>query len=350
MAESISINGLPKHLSLLLETLVLNNGITSWNIYQNRINNTCVTIRFNDSSPNMSSLKYRKISDRQMYRNIDRAKKFQSVQTECHVDKICEMDSATPTKKRKKDNISPECSRTDMELSPICVGLTIDSPDSVMGGKHVTPTRTPDAIHTLLSPTDTNPSILHYAQLSEKRINVEYEHTSITLPPVTYVIDSVDLVEAVDYCEPSLCPDIITYEDTEECTYDNSAHLTLLSETVIHTSPVLPSPLPRKNKQSTHNNGRNVTFQCPCCDIPMSPTHECSPSSSHSPPPSPIPLGPPDDNDNIDESVPQVISDPSELPRPPDTPSAITPGLARLTAHLENPENRAMIMQECKMQ
>ena len=82
----------------------------------------------------------------------------------------------------------------------------------------------------------------------------------------------------------------------------------------------------------------------------MSPTHECSPSSSHSPPPSPIPLGPPDDNDNIDESVPQVISDPSELPRPPDTPSAITPGLAHLTAHLEKPENRAMIMQECKMQ
>ena len=81
-SNTSGVNGLPKHLELLLDTLVSHNEITSWNIYQNRYNNTCATIRFNDSCPTNSSIKYRKISDNQLNRNINRAKWFKMQQVD----------------------------------------------------------------------------------------------------------------------------------------------------------------------------------------------------------------------------------------------------------------------------
>ena len=45
-----SANILPKSLSILIETLVAHNEISSWNIYQNQDNATCVTIRFSGLS------------------------------------------------------------------------------------------------------------------------------------------------------------------------------------------------------------------------------------------------------------------------------------------------------------
>ena len=52
---------LPDLLALLLETLIPRSCITSWNIYQNKNKITCVTIGFNDSDPQISPHKYRRI-------------------------------------------------------------------------------------------------------------------------------------------------------------------------------------------------------------------------------------------------------------------------------------------------
>jgi len=78
-SNSEILNELPPQLSLLLKTLLVNSNISSWNIYQNISNNTCVTIRFDDSNDiNISPQKYRRVSDRQVSRNFERAQKYKS--------------------------------------------------------------------------------------------------------------------------------------------------------------------------------------------------------------------------------------------------------------------------------
>ena len=107
---------LPDHLALLLETLISRNCITSWNIYQNKNKNTCVTIRFNDSDPQISPHKYRRISDRQMNRNISRAQMFQSVQTLDHDNSPCDTDIDRRGNKRRKFDTSPEVNRSNINF------------------------------------------------------------------------------------------------------------------------------------------------------------------------------------------------------------------------------------------
>ena len=41
-------NGLPKQLLTLLGSITSNNKVNNWCIYENRSNQTCVTIRFSD--------------------------------------------------------------------------------------------------------------------------------------------------------------------------------------------------------------------------------------------------------------------------------------------------------------
>lgn len=79
-------------------TLILHKDITSWNIYQNHTNSTCITIRFSDNGPSLSPVKYRKISDRQVERNVKRAKRYQSKPIQSKREKNSE-NPETDTKK-----------------------------------------------------------------------------------------------------------------------------------------------------------------------------------------------------------------------------------------------------------
>ena len=66
------LEGLPKQLLLLLGTITSNNKVNNWCIYENLNNQTCITIRFNDSEA-IEPVYYRRISQKQAKRNIDRA-------------------------------------------------------------------------------------------------------------------------------------------------------------------------------------------------------------------------------------------------------------------------------------
>ena len=72
----VDIKGLPKQLSILLGTLISQNTINNWCIYQNRNKSTCITIRFTDSSvqDTIQPVKYRKVSDSQAARSKQRAR------------------------------------------------------------------------------------------------------------------------------------------------------------------------------------------------------------------------------------------------------------------------------------
>ena len=79
----IDINGLPKQLSILLGTLISQNTINNWCIYQNRNKSTCITIRFTDSGvlDTIQPVKYRKVSDNQAARSKQRARQYQNNNT-----------------------------------------------------------------------------------------------------------------------------------------------------------------------------------------------------------------------------------------------------------------------------
>ena len=66
------LEGLPKQLLFLLGTITSNNKVNNWCIYENRNNQTCVTIRFSDCEA-IEPVYYRRISENQARRNIDRA-------------------------------------------------------------------------------------------------------------------------------------------------------------------------------------------------------------------------------------------------------------------------------------
>jgi hypothetical protein len=70
-----TLEGLPKQLMMLLGTIVDNNVVNNWNIYQNINNQTCVTIRFNDSAA-IEPVYYRRVSEKQARRNLDRAANY----------------------------------------------------------------------------------------------------------------------------------------------------------------------------------------------------------------------------------------------------------------------------------
>lgn len=66
------LGGLPKQLLLLLGTITSNSKVNNWCIYENLNNQTCITIRFNDCE-SIEPVYYRRISQKQAKRNIDRA-------------------------------------------------------------------------------------------------------------------------------------------------------------------------------------------------------------------------------------------------------------------------------------
>jgi len=141
---------LPNHLSILLESLTIYSEITSWNIYENRYSQTCVTIRFSDNCPPVSPSRYRKISDRQALRNAERAKKFKTdSKTEESFDTVVRSSSflppvslpAFPSVPDKISKIHVSTQIQDFTSSRIYgsnfAGNEIENERSTVGGPHL---------------------------------------------------------------------------------------------------------------------------------------------------------------------------------------------------------------------
>jgi hypothetical protein len=266
MAHSV----LPKTLSILMETLASHNNISSWNIYQNNDNATCITIRFSDShaSPFEFPVKYRKISDKQMSRNRKRVETFRLTKlptnhNDIHIknDENCEMNSS---KKRKTDNMSPENFRIDTPVSPI--GPTLDTPVSVLDPEHNISLRSPDG-HSSESPTLVKPHTYHHDPLYENSVHVEYEHTDVLLPPLTYAIEGVE-PNSGEFYQATTHPAIQIHENP------SAIPTPIISDNVISENcGSVEIPLPPLS-----------VIRCPCCDCPMDVGHTCDqPDDTSSP-------------------------------------------------------------------
>ena len=248
-----SANILPKSLSILIETLVAHNEISSWNIYQNQDNATCVTIRFSGLShdKHMSPAKYRKISDKQMSRNRKRMEKFQSKFAPVDHDKVnidnesnCEINTS---KKRKMDYTSPEQLRSDVESpSP---GEIIDTPIRIKDIEYGLSLASPDNEH--ISPVSGHPPISKFNPLHENDVHVESKQTEEFLPPSSYAESGSS--HAVPHPVDQTC----------------------------ETSPPIPTPTKSncailENFDSTEGASPSTTvILCPCCDLPMDSVHTC---------------------------------------------------------------------------
>ena len=318
-SKSSGVNGLPKHLELLLETLVSHNEITSWNIYQNRYNNTCVTIRFNDSCPTNSSIKYRKISDNQLNRNIDRAKRFKMSHVQSHIGSNSENSSNTPPNKRKKYEMSPECNRFDKDSPIVYAELTIDSPISVIDHKHAKDNliETPvSSIDSFMPPSDPTPSIQYHDPVPVDVTHVECEHTNEFMSPNTYAIEP-KIIECVIHPVATSCPQPHTYQNNIENIHlfthatqtdeSSMADCGVRSHTDESDRKLLPPPEPPDGDLNSSDSGvrylelaengvrlspqqdqqtpvtqvspsidNRSGINCPCCNEIMTVTHVCS--------------------------------------------------------------------------
>jgi hypothetical protein len=151
--------------------------------------------------------------------------------------------------------MSPEHNRIAMPSSPI--GLTIDTPVSVIGLEHNVSLSSPDP-HSSASPTYVEPQTLHYGPLYENTIHVEYEHTDVILSPLTYAIDGVN-TPAGEFYEATAHPAIQTHEKPPSI-----------------PTPVIPDYCITENCGSAEVSlPSSPVVQCPCCDTPMNVGHTC---------------------------------------------------------------------------
>ena len=130
--------GLPKQLLILLGTIVDNNIVNNWSIYDNSNKQTCVTIRFKDSNTAIQPAYYRRVSENQARRNKDRAANHNknkhtgtdttSTQASLTPHQMVKVNTCTQTtgcnednedsfnpKKRKVQASSPEMIRSDIK-------------------------------------------------------------------------------------------------------------------------------------------------------------------------------------------------------------------------------------------
>ena len=315
MAQHTDIlQGLPKQLLILLGTIVDNNIVNNWSIYENSNKQTCVTIRFNDSSTAIVPAYYRRVSENQARRNIGRAanhnkNKHTGTDTASLTPhQMVKINTCTQTtgcnediedtfnpKKRKVQASSPEILRCDIkeEYQNDCFA----SPDKV---EYVTTTST------------NSPGVEYQFQTHDDSFS------SCT--------SDVHTAHIQDYAEPTLS-EAKQYEDHDK--YNSPIHepqsksiskaqneLTLEispPEVDLSTASLLPIPeilMCDKDIVATKSRAKLSKPQpimCPCCDSIMSPTHNCEID----------PLS--DPNPDVPPTPPPLVPCPEELMHPPDT-------------------------------
>ena len=294
---------LPDHLALLLETLISRNSITSWNIYQNKNKNTCVTIRFNDSDPQISPHKYRRISDRQMNRNISRAQMFQSGQTLDHDNSLCDTDIDGQANKRRKFDTSPEANRSDIIFSAH-EDLKIETPLSVIESECSISESPFDSVTLLPSSLNLTTSPQKHKAVSEILGHVECESISVIQPVITHVVDTITTVETVTFDKAILYPEPIIHDKVTEVSVSlvpplapdsgvRSHHQPAASGVRLHNQPAasgvrldsvppdnevcLPVPAEPPDMQvlSNSNTKSDSGVNCLCCNQTMTISHMC---------------------------------------------------------------------------
>ena len=142
------------------------------------------------------------------------------------------------------------------------------------------------------------PTIAHsfFECLPESTVDIKYEHVETLLPPISFpmnttVVDPVEYVHAVTVDTPisSICP-----------------------EPVVAVT-LAPTTTPSADVVSENESLPCSTVRCPCCDIPMDPSHTC-----HNP-------------EDIDDSL--------SKPEPPDPPSDDA-RMDRFNDHMNRPETQ----------
>ena len=281
--------------------------IKSWNLFESDKGYINVNIRFNNvvnetgmgGHVSVQPVSYRRQSSQQIARNKHRADTFKSKHV--HRDNtISATDSKEEyhmdSKKRKIANTSPENPRRDIEDT--ITFHNIDTPVTMKAVEN----------EEVLSPVLFHITTPHtpYGPQSESVILTEYEHTEKTQPLQTFVanethVDPVEYGIAISTPEPMKC--------------DSFQMCILKPKPLLVDKPQLKIDTHAKTPQFCKPKSLSLSkvILCPCCNVEMTPNHEClntslselsheytlSTHSDHSPEPPPeaeLCGHPPDDN------------------------------------------------------
>ena len=331
------LEGLPKQLLLLLGTITSNNKVNNWCIYENLNNQTCITIRFNDCEA-IEPVYYRRISQKQAKRNIDRASrhintppKQSNINTEMGLS-----PGAIATKKRKI--ISPPENTRD---SDIILCRSSESPNVGFIDSPILPVKAKQMIKAYESAEIANESFdLHSIseepcspniQLGPGIVSLDYcnnssvhPSTNTYLSPPNLKIDGASQVEydtqdistqvdrpwfqsnQITQCSVKLktkliqtkwvksidesvqaAPEPTVYEDaciqhhvsgTNKCTQSGPAFFSNI-DNFTQMSPALKpdKKKPADDVQYLNASDLEHSILCPCCDQSMTIDHECEP-------------------------------------------------------------------------
>ena len=137
------VTGLPNTLEILLEALLGENSLTSWNIFNEKNGTTCVKLRFTGqpltlkSQSTVKPTSYRKVSDKQTLRNKQRAATFRKESDNLDSDGIMtrskRKEIADIEKPRHSDSvagISSTGDHCDLNISVVSVASNTWSTDS----------------------------------------------------------------------------------------------------------------------------------------------------------------------------------------------------------------------------
>ena len=313
MAQHTDIlQGLPKQLLILFGTIVDNNIVNNWSIYENSNKQTCVTIRFNDNNTAIQPAYYRRVSENQARRNLDRAANYNKNK---HSDTTRTQASLTPHQMLKINM----CTQT--------TGCNEDNEDSFNPKKRKVQASSPE-----MPRSDIKEEYQNDCFVSPDKVEyVTNISTSCTMD--TYNIDTpikIDEVK-VEYqfkthddsfssCTSDVLSDAKKHEDRDK--YNSPIHepqpeylikaqkeLTqdiLPLEVDLSTTSLLPSPDIVTTK-SRAKLAKPQPIMCPCCDSIMSPTHNCEIDLLSDP------------NSDVPPTPPLLVPCPEKLMHPPDT-------------------------------
>jgi hypothetical protein len=224
---------------------------------------------------------YRRVSSKQVDRARQRAETYTNLRrstTPTEDTHLPNMDS----KKRKIANNSPEIARNNIE--DIITANNIDTPITVKPEYEF-----PSPIFLPVIAPQTL-----YEHQPESMVQTEYEHAEITYPPKTFFAKETDVnpkeyAIAISAPEPTICDSL----DTR----------ILKPNTIVVDKPQVKFDPHTKNPEPRQSNtiALQKVILCPCCNIQMTPNHEClnkslseydSPNIPTTSPPSPCPVEP----------------------------------------------------------
>jgi hypothetical protein len=330
--------GLPKSLSVILNQLVINNNLNSWNVYENRKGQLCCNISFDISEvatssstecaskqPSDFTCSYRRVSKHQQSRNLARV--------------------ASHRKKRKLEEIlcdpnkghaSPEQNRTEShESAPIC----LDTPSPVHNFTMTTPELecidTPQSLVENYDDSFETPVQLPLTPLQPHVEPVEYLQAVATSKPVHDIYP--EPVVAVTSPPPIPTTHIENDFGLSTDTVSESEEYHDHDSEEYHDCPNTPVSEEVCQPESNHQ------IKCPCCNEKMTPSHTCSSNFtdnlSKMPSISTKSVGTPFPSPPLTSKI-TLVPD----PKPPDQPPL---GLRWVSRRMPIPADKCQHLQPC---